>query len=146
MILRVFLILVPLLVAADATRAADVESRVKDVDHTNRTARLAGVAISPARGRNYSAKFVEIAPNRGKQFSVTFPAHSFTTHEATLINLIQSSVVWGKDPAQWHETQFDVVFSMPQDAEGYVTDYRRWYLSSLKRPEQKKDQPEPRAK
>jgi uncharacterized protein YaiE (UPF0345 family) len=104
-----------------------------------KTHKLIAAAISGARGQNLIAKFIEIKPNAGKEMSVLFPAHSFTTHETTLMNIIRSSVSWTNgDDHKWHEARLDVIFSIPQDSPNYEYHFNRWYLVSLQVPDKPK--------
>ncbi|MHB1038158.1 MAG: hypothetical protein ACYC35_27470 [Pirellulales bacterium] len=127
--------------------AEDVQRKENEVPakelSANRMARLVGAATSPSPVGNLGAKFVEIKPNAGKVIGVPFPSHRLTTHEETLIRIIESSTAWGQEQQGLHQPQFEVVFSMPQFPEGHVSDYKfeRWYLVSIKPLEVKKDRP-----
>lgn len=69
--------------------------------------------------------------------------------ERTIFNIIESSVSSPAlpnprlDETQWREPQFEVNFSIPQDAQGNVADFTRWSLLSINLPEARKDQPKP---
>jgi len=128
----------------------DNDAQTKDLAD-NRKVRLVGGVIGQTPGQNLGAKFVEIEPTgsmagdfrtTGKEFAVRFPAHSHTTHETTLMNIIYSAVPLGKDPYKPREPQFEVIFSIPKDAQERVPDFDRWYLDSIKPLEAKKEPPQ----
>lgn len=94
------------------------------------------------RGGNLEAKFVDLGSKTRREFIVRFPSHSHTTHEVTILSIIRSCVDWEtpKDIEAWHDAKAEVIFSLPQDAEGYngsYEHYSQWFLVSLKLPSAK---------
>ena len=111
----------------------------------NRQVLLDAARISDRRGQNLEARFAVIERDnkdvgrgphalvKSKVFTVTFPSHSHTTHETTLINIIMASVKWSdeKDRHEWHATNMKPMFSAPKEAEGWVKDYEKWWFVGL---------------
>jgi hypothetical protein len=94
--------------------------------------RLVAAKVSETRGQNLLATFV---PLKGEQKEVTvkFPAHSHTTHETTLINIIYSSTAPDRDLSRdLKAASLEVVFSVPKDFLEHPNDLSRWYLVSVK--------------
>jgi len=134
-----FLVLVILLWAA----TANAEDKRVLADHIsdNRKVQLVAAKISIRRGQNLDAKFIELGSQSNQEFVVTFPSHSHTTYEVTLMSIIDSCVDWKApmDPYTWHDATCDVAFSVPKDAGGYHGDsehYDHWFLLSIKIPPQ----------
>jgi hypothetical protein len=102
----------------------------KDITDNVRV-RLVAAKISETRGQNLMVQFVTL-DDRKKEIVVTFPGHSHTTHETTLMNAARSCVEWTDQQRDWQQAKLDAVFSIPKDTQGYVTDFTRWYLVSIK--------------
>ena len=117
----------------DEVQRKDGEILTKDITG-NRTVRLVGFRISQQRGQNLCATLVDTTRPNGTKFEVRFPSHSHTTQETTLMNIIYSSASFKKNPYELHAPQFEVVFSIPRNAQGYVTDFTQWYIVSIKLP------------
>jgi hypothetical protein len=105
----------------------------------NIKARLLEAKLSVTRGQNLIAKFVTTSPgpDPAKEFTVRFPSHSHTTHEMTLMSVIEGCVDWkagDPDAHQWHPATVTATFSVPAGVEGYVTDYSKWFLHSFEPP------------
>lgn len=102
--------------------------RVNDLKDNVR-ARLVGAKQSEARGRWVIARFETLDATR-KEVRIVFPAHSFTTHERTLLTLIEGSV----DERGQVKAGIEVVFSIPANGASPVQDtsLERCYLHSLK--------------
>jgi len=81
----------------------------------NVRARFLGARRSEGRGANLVAKF-QAVDKPSLQIELVFPAHSFTTHEATLIALVESCSDWGDAPdySQWSSVRTEMIFSMPE--------------------------------
>jgi len=124
--------------------------------------------FSQSRRHDLLAKFAEVGPQqglgmgpipliRGREIELGMGPLQSTrdqtivdvTHTRTIRNIIKSSVSSTPlpnprfDETQWREPLFEVIFSIPQDAHGYVTDFTRWSLLSIKLPNAKKEQPKP---
>jgi hypothetical protein len=100
--------------------------------------RLVAARTSIRRGQNLE---INVVPAEGKAPGATsdtvvlsFPAHSFTPHESTLMTLIGSCVAWStpESPYEWHRATCDLVLAVPKRAEGYSLDYEDWRLSSFR--------------
>jgi hypothetical protein len=115
---------------ADPVRVNDLKDNVQ--------VRLVAAKVSEGRGQELMAKFETLDEAR-KEILVGFPAHSFTTHEQTLM-----SIIWGciDHPAPrvagWRKVKdgVEAIFSVPKDGiHGYGArgeTYERCYLVSLK--------------
>ena len=128
-------IIAMLLVAAFTGVATEPEPEVlltKDVVG-NRKLQLLSASIDETRAQRLVAAFAIIDDPKADPVSISFPSHSHTPHETTLMNIIESSVDWSKpdDLHQPHRTTTSVVFSIPTDARGYVTDFKKWWLVSM---------------
>ncbi len=101
----------------------------------NRQVRLISAWTSNKRGQNLMAKFATVDERHPEEFQIEFPAHCHSPHETTLMKIVQSSVDWSEPNAadQPHMALVDVVFSIPADSKGYVTDYEKWWLVSIDR-------------
>jgi hypothetical protein len=81
----------------------------------NVRARLTGVKSSERRGRALMARFETLGKDP-KQRIVTFPNHSFTTHEATLRAVIMSGVDLDRvGDDGWHPVRLQVIASLPPE-------------------------------
>jgi hypothetical protein len=102
-----------LLIWSAATLMADEPVRINDLSGNVR-ARLIGAKRSQGRGANLIAKLETIDKER-RPIQIVFPAHSFTTHEATLKAVIESCSDWGKAPdhSDWSRVKSEVIFSVP---------------------------------
>ncbi len=125
------------------TSVAGAEDNQILADHIadNRKVRLLAAKISIRSGQNLDAKFVELGSQSNEEFVVTFPSHSHTTHEVTLMSIIDSCVDWKSpmDSYTWHDATCNAIFSVPKDAGGYHGDsdhYDHWFLLSIKIPSQ----------
>ena len=86
----------------------------------NVRARFIGARRSVSKAANLVAKFQAVdKPNL--QIVVVFPAHSFTTHEATLVALVESCSDWGDAPdySQWSSVRTEMIFSLPEKGINY---------------------------
>jgi hypothetical protein len=118
-------------IAEEAVRVSDLSSNVK--------ARLIGAKRSPGRGAWLIAKFQAIDKER-REIEIVFPAHSLTTHEATLKALIESCSDWGDAPdySEWGRVRGEVIFSVPEKGAHFagggpgVKPLDHCYLVSLK--------------
>ena len=102
----------------------------------NYPVRLIAARTSDVRGQNLEARFVPLDKPDGPEIFVQFPAHSFTPHEVTLMAIIRSCVGRPKpnnagDVHSWAKASVPVTFSIPKDAQGYVTNFDKWWLVSL---------------
>ena len=81
----------------------------------NVRARFIGARRSVGRAANLVAKF-QAVDKANLQIEVAFPAHGFTTHEATLIALVESCSDWGDAPdySQWSSVRAEMIFSLPE--------------------------------
>lgn len=118
-----------------------------------RAVRLVGVRRSEGGGgHDLLVKFEEVAPQQGREVELSLagpigPTGDQTiadvTHTRTILNVMESSVSWTPlpkarcDVTQWREPLFEVVFLMPKDAQGEVSDFSGWSLVSIKMPEAK---------
>lgn len=133
--LRVSAIVVLLL--ATACSAADEPNPgaglAKDIPG-NREVQLLSAFIGETRGQNLIATFQAMGDRKAKQIKIRFPAHGFTPHEITLMNIIRSTVDWSepKDPHKPHQATSAVIFSIPKDAERREYDFEDWWLVSIK--------------
>ena len=100
--------------SSSVTAVADEPVRVNDLSG-NIKARLVGAKRSQGRGGNLIAKF-DVLDKERREIEVVFPAHSFTTHEATLMVLIESCSDWGDaaDHSKWSRVRGEVIFSIPK--------------------------------
>jgi hypothetical protein len=135
--MRLFFLAV--LFCATVTAAEDKRVLAKDITD-NRKVRLIAAQISTTRGQNLMAKFVDSDSKTNQEFIVRFPSHSHTTHEVTLMRIVESCVDWSapKDRYEWHDATCEVTFSVPKDAGGYHGEsehYDRWFLLSIKIPQ-----------
>jgi hypothetical protein len=91
----------------------DEPVRVNDLGG-NVQARLVGAKRSAGRGAWLIAKFETLDKER-REIEIVFPAHSFTTHEATLKAIILSCSDWGDAPdhSKWGRVRGEVIFSVP---------------------------------
>jgi len=107
-----------LLALSSVTPVAGEPVRVNDLSG-NVKARLIGAKRSQGRGAWLIARFETIDKER-REIKVAFPAHSFTTHEATLKALILSCTDWGDAPdySQWGRIRGEVIFSIPEKGAG----------------------------
>jgi hypothetical protein len=106
------------------------------------TVRLVAARVSEARPGNLIAKFVSVEGKEPKEICIDFPAHSQTTHETTLMNLVKSCVAWSAEgkPGQWHAAGVEAIFSIPKTGAGVGPgggDLRQCYFVSLKLPKAK---------
>jgi hypothetical protein len=130
---------------ADSEKGQEVLTGKATTD--NMEVRLVAAKVSNARGQNLLAKFVPLKGEQ-KEFTVRFPAHSHTTHETTIMNVIysstaprqgllhnlQSSPASIKAPGMdkdWKEASLEVVLSLPKDFGGHY-DFSHWYVVSIK--------------
>jgi len=142
--------------AADKVRYPGAGTRQIITGPQNRAVKLVGVRYSESRRRDLIAKFEEVAPHHGGEIELGLGASMRptgdqtivdVTHMRTILNIIKSSVSGAALPdprlnvTQWREPLFEVIFLIPQDAHGYVTDFTRWSLVSIKLPKAKKQQP-----
>src|SRR3954468_6575332 len=74
---------------APGTQTVLTKDIVKD-----RRVKLLSARISETRGRYLVASFEVLNAPKAEVIGIQFPAHSHTTHETTLINLIRASVDW----------------------------------------------------
>jgi uncharacterized protein YaiE (UPF0345 family) len=106
-------ILVPLAAAAEEpVRVNDLKENVRAV--------LVGAKRSQGRGAWLVAKF-ETQDDARKEIEIVFPAHSFTTHERTLMQVIEGSVdERATGDAGWRRVKagVEVVFSIPEKGAG----------------------------
>ncbi|MHC5012631.1 MAG: hypothetical protein ACYTG6_17080 [Planctomycetota bacterium] len=104
----------------------------RDVAPENVEVRLTGAAISPRRGRNLRARFVPVDPAEAEEIVIVFPAHSHTTHETTLMNVIRASLesapAEGRSEDGWTPVRHRAVFSTPQDDRLRNGDLHRTYF------------------
>lgn len=138
---------------AEGEQTKDAE--VGMIDAANRTVKLIGAGYARTRSRNMGAKFLEVEPNPGTEINVGFSGRALsgakttvqTNHVRTIDNIISWSVNWRTErwdrfpEIDWREPQFEVIFSIPKDAQGRVLDFDRWYLISIKPSKAKKEPP-----
>ncbi|MCI0357034.1 MAG: hypothetical protein L0211_00930 [Planctomycetaceae bacterium] len=145
-----FVMLMVCVAGADGEQPKDAE--VETIDAANRTVKLVGAGYTVTRKKNLVAKFVEVGPNQGSEIRLGFERSEAETtvqrnHASTIENLVFCSVSWRHErraPASeidFHGPQFEVIFSIPKDAPGRVSDFDRWYLVSIKLPEPNKESP-----
>ena len=105
----------------------------------NREVRLLAARVSQRRGQNLEAKFAVVGSAKTSEVVIRFPCHSHTTHETTLMKIVSSCVEWSepKSRHEWHDAKISVIFSLPKDASGYVTNFEKWWLVSLDLPKKK---------
>jgi len=131
--------LVFLMLATVALAGAQEESArvLTDKIRDNHRVRLTAARVSQARGQNLEARFVDVKAPDAEPTWIRFPAHSFTPHETTLMNIVRSSVNWDEpeSPYEWHKATLHAVFSIPEDASGYVTDYVKWWFVGFRPPD-----------
>jgi hypothetical protein len=101
------------LTAASIAARAEEPVRINDLSG-NVKARLVGARQGEGRGAWLVAKFETLGEGR-REVVVVFPAHSFTTHEATLKAIVESCSDWGEaaDHSQWSRVKGEAVFSLP---------------------------------
>ncbi len=94
-------------IAEEPVRVNDLSGNIK--------AGLIGAKRGPGRGAWLIAKFQTIDKER-REIQIAFPAHSFTTHEATLQAIIESCSDWGDAPdySKWGRVRGEVIFSIPE--------------------------------
>jgi len=129
----VFLVLATgVLAGAQEEPARVLTDKIKD----NHQVRLTEARISQARGQSLEARFVDVKAPDAEPFWIRFPAHSFTPHETTLMNIVRSSVNWDAPESRYesHEATLHAVFSIPKIARGYVTDYTKWWFVGFRPP------------
>lgn len=108
----------------------------------NHQIQLIDFYFSETRGRNLIGVFQALdkksnektkEKSNEKKLIFKFPAHSFTPHEATIINVVKWSAPWKeKMNGKKMELTLFPVFSVPQD--GMKTyDFSRWYLIRIER-------------
>lgn len=126
------------LVLAAAAQADNPNVLTKDITD-NRTVKLISAKRSEVRGQNLVARFLEVGKEQGPEIVVKFPAHSHTTRETSLMNIIGSCVDWQRDRGanDWNAAKFEATFSIPRDAKGYVTHFERWYFIAFGPPRAK---------
>lgn len=109
------------LVSWSGVSLADEPVRVNDL-RDNVKARLVGVKIGQGRAALLIAKFETIDESK-REIEIVFPAHSFTTHEATLKAIIMSSSDWGgaADSTNWGRVKGEVIFSMPKKGAHFIS-------------------------
>jgi hypothetical protein len=118
---------------ASPSGAGDSQGRVftgKDTAN-NIEVRLIGAKISESRALNLMAKFA-LLKGEPKEFIVSFPAHSHTTHETTLMNIVRSCTPGPGSGQNWHdwkEATLEAVFSVPKDRRD---EFSHWYLISIR--------------
>src|SRR5262245_34682641 len=114
--------------SADPVRAGEVKGNVE--------VRLVAARTSDARTQHLIAKF-ETRDKARAEILVHFPAHSFTTHENTLMRLIMGCVERDPGAGGWRPVKgaVEAVFSVPGGHAGAsVTDgdaLERCFLVSL---------------
>lgn len=84
---------------------------------SNVRVRLVAARVSERRGGNLMAKFETVGKEPSTRV-VTFPAHSFTTHEQTLRAVIVSCTKMADglpDEDGWHPAKIEAFFSMPKE-------------------------------
>src|SRR5262249_50684422 len=123
----------------------------------NRAIKLTGLRFTEDRRHLRIWKFTEVGPQRGREFELSIrpsgPTRDQTqpavSHPRTIPPLIHSSFLSPGpllDPprfdatGRWREPRFDVVFSIPEDAQGNVADFTEWSLLSIKLPNSKQEQ------
>ncbi|OAI49937.1 hypothetical protein AYO44_18160 [Planctomycetaceae bacterium SCGC AG-212-F19] len=114
-----------LVAAAEPVLAKDLTDNVR--------VRVVAARIGETRGQNLMVRLVRVDDPQNEAV-VTFPSHSHTPHELTLMNFVRFATAWDrdKDAHEWQPMTADVVLSVPKDATGRVTDYSRWFLVSIK--------------
>ena len=123
-----------LLLLATSAHAAE-KILTKDIAD-NREVRLVAASIARSRGQNLVASFVGVGDENGTVFRIRFPAHSHTTHETTLMNIIRSSVDWEDGTERWKKAKYITTFSIPKNVKNSVNDLTHWYFVSLHVPGQ----------
>jgi uncharacterized protein len=103
----------------------------------SRQVQLVAIKRSNYCGQNLIAKFIDLSDKDRKELSVIFPCHSFTTHEVTLMQIMESCVQMGDITRcnDWRKAKMEVVFSIPTDAGDYHGDsehYDQWVLEHIK--------------
>jgi hypothetical protein len=96
----------PAATMADPVEAGAVKGNVE--------VRLLAARTSDRRGQELIAKF-ETRDKARAEVLVRFPSHSFTTHESTLMGLIQGCVERDPGPGGWRSVKggVEAVFSVP---------------------------------
>ena len=99
----------------------------------NHQLRLTAARISQSRGQNLVARFEVVGQPNAEPITISFPSHSYTPLETTLMNVVRASVDWQtpNDPYGWHAATRGAVFSAPRGASGYVTDFEQWWFVSF---------------
>lgn len=93
------------------------------------------------RSRKILVEFPDL-PNGEYQMEFNADAaHALSAHEATLINVIRSCILWKnleadqdhhRPPAKWDPVKFDLVLSIPRPIHnGEIVNYDRWLILSL---------------
>lgn len=124
---------------ADGEQQKDAE--LETIDAANRTVKFVGAGYTRTRKHNLVARFVEVRPNQGSEIRLGFePSEAETTVQRSHASTISSIIFWS-DPYKLHEPKFEVIFSIPKDAQGMVSDFDRWFLVSIKPLEAKKEPP-----
>lgn len=113
----------------------DDAMRMKDV-MDNVLVRLVSARTDNTAAGRLVAKFAGLDGDQA-EFEVRFPS-SWTTHEATLINVIRSctekSGVLGVEASP---AKIEAIFSAPPRSPGKPDDFNRWFVSSLGIPDPK---------
>jgi len=117
---------------------ADEPVRVNEISG-NVKARLTAAKRSQGRAAHLIARFETLDEAR-REVTIVFPAHSFTTHEATLKAIILSCSDWGNaaDDSNWGRVKGEVIFSIPAKGAHFsaggpgVKSLDHCYLVSLK--------------
>lgn len=127
-----------LLASSAVMSAADEPVRVNNLSG-NVKARLIAAKRSQGRAALLIARFEPL--DGGKEIQVVFPAHSFTTHEATLKAVIVSFSDWGDSPdhSNWSKVRGEAIFSLPAKGANFsggsgMKSLDHCYLVSLKLP------------
>jgi hypothetical protein len=95
---------------------------------------LVGARISETRGQHLMARLRPVSADSSDEVTIPFPAHSATTHETTIINIIRSAVnlrTKGSNPHEWQPAAMKVVFSIPKDPLKYPWQFDRWFLVEI---------------
>lgn len=77
------------------------------------------IRTSQKRGQNLMVRLIprKEAAGEAKPVTVTFPAHSLSTLEFTLMNIIQALRPTGGDPYEWQKPTRPARFSVPPTRE-----------------------------
>lgn len=92
--------------AHEPVRATGLSGNVK--------ARFIGARRSAGHAANLVARFQSV--DQADIIEVVFPAHGFTTQEATLIALVEACSDWGNAPdcSNWSNVRTEMIFSVPK--------------------------------